>query len=814
MSILLPSVNLTSFKQLLFFIVVVCLWLCSNPLLGQTTTTWTGVRNNDWDEGRNWTNGVPDKDTHAVIKKSVGGTDPVLEAAWYNFGGIVRNCLSLTIEPGNTLEVASTLTTLHVSEKLEIKPGGTFILEGSNLNVSGNWYNSGSYSERTSSFLGSPPQVTFNGTKQEVGGSAVTIFNNVTISQGATVTLKADVSINRLSGRATLFRVNGTLIPENHKITWNSNDEFTLAATGRLHVTAPAYYTNYSRFPTQSAGATIEYSGVGAQAVAAENYQHLVLSRNGVKTFAAGTTGIAGSLTVTGGAKANTLTNSTTINYNGTTQDVFPMDYYSLLLSNGGAKKFTGTTGVARSLAVSGGAAEFVQGKSTINYNGAGNQQVLPANYYSLELSNSGTKTFSGTTGIAESLTLTNATADLTTANAVINFNGTAAQNIPGLSYHTLQVSGGSMKTLRANAQVARSIQLTNGRIATQQNRIIVSNSGSIVGENNTNYITGTVETTRNVTTTETFGSLGLTVTPTKGTPGTLKVTRTTGAQAAVGNSNNVQRYFRLEPASPNPENKIDISMSYLDHELKDDMRGHEQELTFFWSETNTPAAHWRNVPPSATPAGRQVKASSLTHSGYYTLGRVITPLPVELMNFTAARAGHEVVLRWATASEQNNSGFEVQVSSDGITYQKIGFVESRVGTSSVKQEYSFTDSRSSKSGRQYYRLRQLDYDGTSKVYGPRMVDFGTVTRTVPAVVFPNPFTGSLRMNMQAVAGGIANVKLYTTTGKLLAEEQVQIEVGKNEQALSLAEAAYKPGLYLLVIELNGTQQTIKLMKE
>ncbi|PRY06735.1 hypothetical protein CLV24_1261, partial [Pontibacter ummariensis] len=63
-----------------------------------------------------------------------------------------------------------------------------------------------------------------------------------------------------------------------------------------------------------------------------------------------------------------------------------------------------------------------------------------------------------------------------------------------------------------------------------------------------------------------------------------------------------------------------------------------------------------------------------------------ITPLPVELIYLNASRQGNNVVLDWATASEEGNAGFEVQVSEDGFNFRKLAFVETRNGNSSLKQ--------------------------------------------------------------------------------------------------------------------------------
>ena len=110
------------------------------------------------------------------------------------------------------------------------------------------------------------------------------------------------------------------------------------------------------------------------------------------------------------------------------------------------------------------------------------------------------------------------------------------------------------------------------------------------------------------------------------------------------------------------------------------------------------------------------------------------TPLPVELTRFEATAQAGYVRLNWATASEKNSDRFEVQRSASGEEFLPIGSVQSQ-GSSSSPHEYAFVDSRPL-AGRAYYRLRQLDTDGSS-AYSPVVAVLGRPEDTV----YPNPST-------------------------------------------------------------------------
>ncbi|MBC5774473.1 T9SS type A sorting domain-containing protein [Pontibacter sp. KCTC 32443] len=566
------------------------------------------------------------------------------------------------------------------------------------------------------------------------------------------------------------------------------------------------------------------------QVVLSEQYGNLKLSNLSTKEFATGHAKIAGELTI--GAETVVVTPET-IEYNGSgAQTVAALNYKNLTLSNAGVKTLAADiTGVANALTKA-GAAEFnaITNATTVNYNGATAQAVLPANYYNLDLSNTGAKSFSNITGVGNAFTVADGTSvDLTTAESTIDFNGSGAQVIPGrLEYSSLVVSGGNSKTLAADASIAKELKLTKGTIDTGSNIFTLAPTATI-SETEGNSVIGTVQTTRNMTTaTEIFGGLGIEITAAVA-PGDITVIRETGKPIIsdiTGNSSITRNFRFTTPASETGTDSetgaqgvanTDLNATVVFKYYKSELNGLEEGTLRLHNLVNGLKGEEWIKHSTAAP---DLRTQSLTSTGINSLTRMtlvstVKPFPVELLSFTAVKKGSDVVLKWATATEQNNKGFEVQVSADGYTYQTIGFVKSNVGSSATTQEYSFTDNRNGKNGMQYYRLKQIDLDGTSKIYGPRTVSFELLANAAQqALVYPNPFKENLAMSLSSPITGEAKVKLYTTTGKLLKEVQVQVQAGFNDQVLPIAQFAQEPGLYLLLIELDGKQQTIKLIKE
>lgn len=151
----------------------------------------------------------------------------------------------------------------------------------------------------------------------------------------------------------------------------------------------------------------------------------------------------------------------------------------------------------------------------------------------------------------------------------------------------------------------------------------------------------------------------------------------------------------------------------------------------------------------------------------FEALNPVITPLPVELARFSArSNPQGNVLLEWRTASETNNAYFEVQRSQDGKEFLGIGQVKGS-GTTVVAQNYTYTDS-AAMSGILYYRLKQVDIDGTSSL--SMVVQVQVKERAQSLQVYPTSSRGQnimvhLQQNHPAEA---ADVQIYTLEGKLV----------------------------------------------
>ncbi|QNH63077.1 LamG-like jellyroll fold domain-containing protein [Hymenobacter sediminicola] len=178
------------------------------------------------------------------------------------------------------------------------------------------------------------------------------------------------------------------------------------------------------------------------------------------------------------------------------------------------------------------------------------------------------------------------------------------------------------------------------------------------------------------------------------------------------------------------------------------------------------------------------------------------SPLPVELIRFTAERRNNDALLQWATAQELNNDYFEVESSVDGRTFRAIGRVAGH-GTSSQPHAYQLIDVNLARYARSvvFYRLRQVDQDGTSTLSSVQTVLVPNEASSLTAVVFPNPAADQLTVRLSRPYTGKAQGWLFDTQGRTVQELNPPLATSPD---INLSVAYLPNGVYTLRLVLDG----------
>ncbi len=174
----------------------------------------------------------------------------------------------------------------------------------------------------------------------------------------------------------------------------------------------------------------------------------------------------------------------------------------------------------------------------------------------------------------------------------------------------------------------------------------------------------------------------------------------------------------------------------------------------------------------------------------------IITEIPVELISFSAKVSGNKVILDWSTATEQNNKGYNIE-RSFGDNWASITFVHGH-GTTTEKNFYSFTDDFTNDSYRRTvsYRLKQIDYDGTSNYSGTVMVDLDIKTRGYYLDQnFPNPFNPSTKIRFNIPEQSRVKVQIINILGKVV-EELSEGEIAQGTYEKVWNASRFASGVY------------------
>lgn len=138
--------------------------------------------------------------------------------------------------------------------------------------------------------------------------------------------------------------------------------------------------------------------------------------------------------------------------------------------------------------------------------------------------------------------------------------------------------------------------------------------------------------------------------------------------------------------------------------------------------------------------------------------------VPVELVSFSADVLENSVVLNWVTATELNNLGFEIEHSINNHNFRKIGFVPGS-GTTAEMRSYSFVVQNVS-SGIQYYRLKQVDFGGSSTLYNSIEVTVPMPDNFVLYQNHPNPFNPNTTISFSLPVEADVTIKLFNMLGQ------------------------------------------------
>lgn len=220
------------------------------------------------------------------------------------------------------------------------------------------------------------------------------------------------------------------------------------------------------------------------------------------------------------------------------------------------------------------------------------------------------------------------------------------------------------------------------------------------------------------------------------------------------------------------------------------------------------------HVPTTGSNALAVLQRTGMSHFSEFAAGGVpAVSLPVTITTFSGYRDGNVNRLKWSTASEIDNRGFEIQRSYDGVNYTVIGFVNSLAagGNSSSVLSYSFTD-QTATGDKQYYRLRQQDLSGGNKLSQVILIRSTAILEGI-TTLYPNPVRDRLNVLVSSTRHQDLVLTITDMSGKIVTSRKVVAETGSNNFPVNVGGLV--SGTYLVRIAgqdnvLPGTAGFIK----
>jgi endonuclease/exonuclease/phosphatase family metal-dependent hydrolase len=184
--------------------------------------------------------------------------------------------------------------------------------------------------------------------------------------------------------------------------------------------------------------------------------------------------------------------------------------------------------------------------------------------------------------------------------------------------------------------------------------------------------------------------------------------------------------------------------------------------------------------------------------------------LPVELSFFTGKVDGSKIQLSWKTETEVNNYGFQIERLNDHSDWINIDFVKG-AGNANSPKNYQYLDSDIGQSGNYYYRLKQIDNDGTYEYSKVVTVGVSPPDKCTLSQNYPNPFNPETEIDFTLPSKQMVLLRVYNTLGELVKElVNAQREAGSYSEIFNASDLP--SGVYIYTLSTDAFTQTRKMI--
>lgn len=463
---------------------------------------------------------------------------------------------------------------------------------------------------------------------------------------------------------------------------------------------------------------------------------------------------------------------------------------------------------------------------------------ITTATCNNLTINSGATLGYSGSTNILDVKgTITN-NGTFTTSSGTVKISSSGASTIPGGAYYNLTLSGSGTKTLAAAATISGTLTLTTGFLALSTYDLTLTGTSSTTTAVNiyspTSYIITNSTGQLKIQNIGSGGRTGAVVFPigtstSSYTPVKITNTGTSDEFGARVYNGIYTSYTAAGVHNGAIQNTYNVGKTWILTEAT--AGGSNATLNFGWSSFDEQPGFndgwcspshwhdggWHSTPSNATANGfdpYDIDFPGVTSFSPFGVGSQFSILPLNLLSFSGKTNEGNTELTWETANEKAFAGFDVERSSDGRSYQRIGNVPSRANNSTTQTSYNYTDATVI-AGNWYYRLKIIDKDGTFKY--STVVQINNATgRQAAYSLQPNAIKGKV-LNLVSMLADQPDiqVRIIDAVGRVWHKETIKASV-MNAGKVGITMPALPAGMYYLQVRdaKTGAMQSLKFSKE
>jgi hypothetical protein len=407
-----------------------------------------------------------------------------------------------------------------------------------------------------------------------------------------------------------------------------------------------------------------------------------------------------------------------------------------------------------------------------------------------------------------------NGTISPSTSTVIFSGNGATNPTIGGdnaTDFHNLVVDRSEgLVVLGQNVNVSNQVIMTNGNLNLNNNVLDLDETGSLSGERENARIIGPnggyIRAVALLNTPESAnpGNLGMTITS-EANLGVTEVRRSHTPYDVSTMDESINRYFSIIPTNNNNLN-ASLRMYYFEAELN----GVTEEELQLWASTDDGADWTLYGVNSINTVENYAEMSGVDTLSYLTLSSNIVgdiPLSLNLVNFHGKLNEGKVLLNWNTQNEVGSSHFDVERSTNGTSFVKIGTVQAQ--GNSAGHAYQFIDA-APQNGINLYRLRIVDIDKHQSLSSVVSVQLDNAQGTHISEVYPNPAVSTINLKLYSNTKSTTELSIFNAAGILVSK--VPVELTEGNQTITLAVGDLAQGMYF--IRFNNSLAEVKFIKE